>query len=111
MALFNHCSYSFVHTFIQTISIAPLQVHSYSEALPTHHEYCAGASRQSATGNCKLRTCPRSLPKWRLERDSNISKGFDTTNAPPRPTLRYINEILMGSNPDSKIIGLGSKCH
>src|SRR6218665_4136180 len=31
--------------FIQTISIAPLQVHFYSEALPTQHGYCAGVSR------------------------------------------------------------------
>src|SRR6218665_3653877 len=48
--------------FIQTISIVPLQVHFYSEALPTQHGYCAGVSRQSATGKgCELRTCPRSL--------------------------------------------------
>src|SRR6218665_1021939 len=48
--------------FIQTISIAPLQVHYYySEALPTLHEHCAGASRRSATGNCprSLRGCYR----------------------------------------------------
>src|SRR6218665_1713563 len=50
-----------VHSFIQTISIAPLQVHFYSEALPTQHGYCAGVSRRSATGNCELRTCPRSI--------------------------------------------------
>ena len=50
-----------VHSFIQAISIAPLQVHFYSEALPTQHGYCAGVSRQSATGNCELRTCPWSL--------------------------------------------------
>src|SRR6218665_345005 len=48
-----------IHSFIQTISIAPLQVHFYSEALPTHHRYCAGVSRRSATGNCELTTCPR----------------------------------------------------
>src|SRR6218665_1081014 len=35
-------------SFIQTISIAPLQVHFYSEALPTRHGYCAGVSRRSA---------------------------------------------------------------
>jgi len=29
----------FVNLFIQTISTAPLQVHYYSEALPTQHEY------------------------------------------------------------------------
>jgi len=37
--------------FIQAISIAPLQVLYYSEALPTQHGYCAGISCQNATGN------------------------------------------------------------
>src|SRR6218665_2857629 len=50
-----------IHPFIQTISTAPLQVHFYSEVLPTQHGYCAGVSRRRATGNCELRTCPRSL--------------------------------------------------
>jgi len=49
------------HSFIQTISIAPFQVHFYSETLPTQHGYCAGVSRRSTTGNCELRTCPRFL--------------------------------------------------
>ena len=53
--------HSFIHSFIQTISIALLQVHFYSEALPTQQGYSAGVSRGSATGNCELRTCPRSL--------------------------------------------------
>jgi len=53
--------HSFIHSFIQTISIAPLQVHFYSEALLTQHGYCAGVSRRSASGNCELRTCTRSL--------------------------------------------------
>ena len=47
------CIYSFaivknhgnmVHSFIQTISIAPLQVQYYSEALPTQHGCCVGVS-------------------------------------------------------------------
>src|SRR6218665_4217653 len=38
-------------SFIPAISIAPLQVLYYSEALLT--QYCAGISRQSATGNCE----------------------------------------------------------
>ena len=50
-----------VHSFIQAISIVPLQVCYYSEALPTQHRYCARVSRRSATGNCELRTCPRCL--------------------------------------------------
>src|SRR6218665_39703 len=31
--------------FIHAISIAPLQVHYHSEALPTQYGYCAGISR------------------------------------------------------------------
>ena len=30
------------HSFIQAISIAPLQAHYYSEALPTQHGHCVG---------------------------------------------------------------------
>ena|SRR6218665_3179585 len=40
-----------VHSFIPAISIAPLQVLYYSEALPTtglQHGYCIGVSRRSA---------------------------------------------------------------
>ena len=45
-----HC-HLFIHSFIQGVSIAHLPVHYYSEALPTQlHGYCAGISRQSATG-------------------------------------------------------------
>ena len=35
------------------ISIAPLQVHYYSEALPTEHGYCVGVSRRRVTDNCE----------------------------------------------------------
>src|SRR6218665_2449893 len=52
--------------FILAVSIAPLQVHYYSEALPTQHGYCIGVSRRSATGNITER---KDLPKvstWRL---------------------------------------------
>src|SRR6218665_472302 len=48
------CGCICVYSFIQAISIAPLQVYYYSEAFPTHHEYCVGVS-------CKWRAYPRSL--------------------------------------------------
>src|SRR6218665_515141 len=44
---------AFFHSFIQAISIVPLQVHYYSEALPTQRGYCVRVSRRSATGNCE----------------------------------------------------------
>ena len=38
-----------IYSFIPAISVAPLQVHYYSEALQTiQHGYCIGVSRQSA---------------------------------------------------------------
>jgi len=43
----------FIQLIILAISIAPLQVHCYSEALPTQHGYCVGVSCRSATGNCE----------------------------------------------------------
>src|SRR6218665_3225950 len=63
------------YSFIQAISIAPIKVRYYPESLPTQHGYCAEVSRRSGTGRCELRTWPKSL------------KSFDSTNAPPRPTL------------------------
>jgi len=47
--------------FIQALSVAPLQVCYYPEALPKQHKYCVGVSLRNATGNCVLGTCPRSL--------------------------------------------------
>src|SRR6218665_748456 len=76
-----------VGSFIDAIPIAPLQVRYYSEALPTEHEYCAGVSHRSATGNCELRTCPRYVAtRAGFEPTTPRSKGLDSTNAPPRPT-------------------------
>jgi len=50
-----------IHSFIQAISIEPLQVHYYSEVIPTPHGYCVVVSCRSATGNRERRTCQRSL--------------------------------------------------
>jgi len=47
--------HSFI-SFIPDTSIAPLQVHYYSETLPTRHECCVGVSRRRVTDNCKWRT-------------------------------------------------------
>jgi len=44
--------HSFIHSLL-AISIAPLQVHYYSEAFLTQRRYCVGVSRQSTTGNCE----------------------------------------------------------
>src|SRR6218665_1177988 len=60
--MYCNCSlYNTIYSFFQAISIAPLQVHYYSEALPTEHGYFIGVSCRNATISCELRTCPRSL--------------------------------------------------
>jgi len=51
----------FVHSF-RDISIAPLQVHYYLEALLTTALTVSELTRWSATGNYECRICPRSLP-------------------------------------------------
>src|SRR6218665_1509249 len=56
-----------IHSFILAIPIAPLQVHFYSEALPTQHGYCVGVSGHR---QLRVKVLPK-VPVWRLERDSN----------------------------------------
>ena len=72
-----------IHSFIQVISIAPLQVRYYSEALPTQHGYCAGVSRRSDTGNCEkgLVQGPYVAARAGFEPTTLQSKGIDSTNA------------------------------
>src|SRR6218665_2159440 len=47
-------AYSFIHSFIPAISIAPLQVLYYSEALPTTTRILYRSSTPKRTGNCRL---------------------------------------------------------
>ena len=81
--------YSFIHSFIQAISIAPLQVCYYSEALPTQHGYCAGVSRWSATVNCELRTCQAPY----LDQDSNTRHSGQKASTQPRRHLIIITMV------------------
>src|SRR6218665_4028462 len=63
-SVLQRSAHSFIHSFIHSghfYNASPNRLLAYSEALPTQHGYCAGVSRRSATGNCELRTCPRSL--------------------------------------------------
>src|SRR6218665_3606622 len=67
----NYCQCTFFiifHLFIHSISQAPFQPRHYSETLPTQHVYCVGVSRRSATGNCELRACPRSVQLYVVDR-------------------------------------------
>src|SRR6218665_3071529 len=51
----------FIHSFIPAISIAPLQDLYYAEALPTTAQLLYGSFTPKRTGDCRCRTCPRSL--------------------------------------------------
>src|SRR6218665_557659 len=73
--------HSFIHLFIQTISIAPLQVHYYSEAsqnnTDTISEFHAELPQATA-----VKDLPK-VPTWRLERDSSPQPfGRKATNLP-----------------------------
>src|SRR6218665_3541356 len=82
----------FCISFIQTINIAPQQVHFYSEALPTQHGYCAGVSRRSARGKCELRTCRRSVyvpARAGVAPTTLRLKAIDSTNASREAQVRF----------------------
>ena len=85
-------TWSFIHSFIQANSIAPLQVHYYSEALPTQHGYCAGVSRHR---QLQVKDLPK-VPTWRLERDSN-----------PRPFGRKVAAVWLTELMDEKCVEEG----
>ena len=91
-----------VHSFIQAISIAPLQVHYYTEALRTQCGYCVRISRRSATGNCEWRTFaqdPYVAARAGVEPMPHQTKGVDSTNAPPTPHSAYSTRTLRGRLP------------
>ena len=62
---------SFIRSFILNISIAPLQVHYYSEALQLQHWYCVGVNMPKRYMQLWVKDLPKVL-KWQLERDLNL---------------------------------------
>ena len=79
----------FIHSFIQAISIAPLQVHYYSEALPTQHGYCAEFHTEApqATVSEGLVQGPYVAARAGVEPMILRTKGIDSTNAPHAPHM------------------------
>ena len=79
-------------SFIQTISIVPLQVHFYSEVRPTHHGYCAGISHW-------IKNLPK-VPAWRLERESNPPwpSGWKLSTQPMRHHLPHVRMLYRNAN-------------
>src|SRR6218665_809516 len=81
-----------LHSFIPGISIAPLQVLYYSEALPTTaHGYCIGVSRRSAqaTVGKRLAQGPYVTARAGVEPTTLRLKVVDSTKAPSRPTILF----------------------
>src|ERR1700733_13094467 len=81
----------------QSISMVPLQVTFYSEALPTQRGRCVGVSRQSAVSvQCEKRTCSRSLRNGSeagFVLGTYRSRINDSTSEPPRPNNVHLSVI------------------
>ena len=81
-----------IHSFIHSaISIAPLQVLYYSEALPTQHGYCIGVSRRSAqaTVGKGLAQGPYMAARAGVKPTTLRLKAVDSTKAPPCPFVPW----------------------
>src|SRR6218665_546531 len=65
---------------------------------------CTGVSRRSAADNCELRTCigPYVAARIGFEPTTLTSKGFDSTNAPLRPTGKYKTNTLTQTHTDKR---------
>src|SRR6218665_268311 len=85
LLLIHSVHFKFIHSFVKVTSILPLQVHYYSEALPTtarilHRSFTPKRHRQ-----LRVKDLPN-VPTWRLERNSN-----------PRPFGRKASNLLMST--------------
>src|SRR6218665_1307867 len=91
----------FPDSFIQAISIAPLQVHYYSDALPTQHGYCAGVSHRKRNRQLRVMDLPK-VPivyvaaRAGFEPTALLLKGIGSTNAPPCPTNQMERKLYSG---------------
>src|SRR6218665_832912 len=74
-----------IHSFISGISIVPLQVRYYSEALPTEHGCCVGVSLRTA--NKGLAQGPYLADRAGFEPTTLRTKGDESTNEPPHAKL------------------------
>ena|SRR6218665_1455365 len=76
------------HSFIQVISIAPLQVHYYSRhSRGTVPEFLAEAPQ--ATASEGLAQCPYVAARTGFEPATLRTKGVESTNAPPQSTENF----------------------
>ena len=82
---------SFIHSFILTISIAPLQVLYYSGALPTTARILYWSFTPKRTcRQLQVKDLPK-VPTWRLERESNPRpSGWKSSTQPMRHRVQQI---------------------
>ena len=75
------------HSFIHSISIAPLQVHYYTQTLPTQHlsEFQFYAKVPQATASEGLAQGPYVAARAGFEPATLRTKGDESTNEPRRP--------------------------
>src|SRR6218665_2470289 len=88
--LFKSCNVVFIHSFIQAISIAPLQVHYYSEA----RILCQVEAQEAALSE-GLAQSPYGAAKAGFEPTTLRTKGDESTNEPPYPA----NCVLGATGP------------
>src|SRR6218665_4076537 len=78
------------HSFIPAISIAPLQVLYYSEALPTTARILYRSFTQQATAGKGLAQGPYMAARAGVEPTTLRLKAIDSPKAPPCPTCRVM---------------------
>src|SRR6218665_990937 len=88
------CSWRYsIHSLIPVISIAPLQVHYYSKAIPTTALILL--TRRNATGNLS-----EGLLQVEFEPATLRTRGTELTAEPPRPKVPpHCRFFLAGSHP------------
>src|SRR6218665_1076423 len=95
------CSWRYsIHSLIPVISIAPLQVHYYSKAIPTTALILL--TRRNATGNLSegLVQGPHVAARVEFEPATLRTRGTELTAEPPRPKVPpYCRFFLAGSHP------------
>src|SRR6218665_3925691 len=97
--------HSFIYSFILAISIAPLQVLYYSEALPTTARILYRSFTPKSTDNCRtgigLAQDPYMAARAGVEPTTRRLKAIDSTKAPPCPTLCMIAWCTMSIVQDT----------
>ena len=85
----------FIHSFIPDISIAQLQVHNYSETLPST-AYCGGVNTLKPYRSEGLVRDPNVAARVGFEPAAIWKQGSEPTSETPRPTLTLERLLTRG---------------